>query len=134
VTKATKLLAQLGENCFVKDQTTSEGTRCNFACHVVFGWTKAAGCYHDLGAPRRILDRFLEPRVVITDDGSPEALARAGLSAPIDMLMGTASTIRQVVGAIAPTAAAASAGGDNDNDDGGHAIADDSDGAFSYSR
>jgi len=67
--------------------------------------------------------------VVITDDGSAEALARAGLQTQIDLVMGTASTIHQVVGAVGPAPTPA-AGSDSvsQND------SQETDGAFSYSR
>jgi hypothetical protein len=65
--------------------------------------------------------------VVITDDGSAEALARAGLNAPADPL--TASTIHQVVGAVGP-AAATDAGSDSPS----RSDRSDRDGAFSYSQ
>lgn len=63
--------------------------------------------------------------VVVSDDGSVQALARAGLDAQLGMLAGTAATIHAMVGAVGPAPAL---GSDT------QAIAQDGDGADSFSR
>jgi len=65
--------------------------------------------------------------VVISDDGSVEALARAGLDTRIDMLANSASALHAVVGAVGPAPAVDSAARDGAT----RAIADDADGAYS---
>ena len=77
------------------------------------------------------LYKMTEPgeSVVVSDDGSAEALARAGLDAQLQLLTNTASTIPAAIGAVGP-APAMQAGSEGTTD----AIASDTDGTFSYSR
>ena len=80
------------------------------------------------------LYKLTEPgeSVLISDDGSAEALARAGLDAQLRLLANTASTIHAVIGADGPAASATQNGGSDATTT--DAIASDTDGAFSYSR
>jgi len=67
--KAPEALAQLRENCFVKQQPATQRARGNLARDVIFGWAKTAGCYHHLRASGCILDGFFQPGIVVAHDG-----------------------------------------------------------------
>ena len=64
--------------------------------------------------------------VVVSDDGSAQALARAGLGAQMSLLAGTAATIHDMVGAVGPAPV------ESGNSDRGLAL--DDDGTSSFTR
>ena len=67
--KAAKLLPELGENCFVKEQATAKRARRNFPRDVVFSRPESAGCDHNFRAPDCVFDRFFQTRIIIANDG-----------------------------------------------------------------
>jgi lipoprotein-anchoring transpeptidase ErfK/SrfK len=64
--------------------------------------------------------------VVVTDDGSAAALARAGLDTQLSLLAGTAATVHDIVGAVGPAPV--------ESGDSGRGLALDDDGTSSFTR
>src|SRR5882672_5479246 len=65
MTKTTEPLAQLGENCLVKQEATAKRSRGNFTRNIILGWAKASSSYHHLRTAARIADGLFKPRVIV---------------------------------------------------------------------